>query len=370
MSNYIPVIPSTSKQQATLPYSERTSLFVSRKLRRVLLQATMGLAVLVVTVGIESADAEAQETENLVDLTWIDPAQAETDDPDFLIQGEYGVERGASKWGVQVVALGGGAFDGYLLEGGLPGAGWNPHQHRIKLSGKRRNEEIKFEHVDSDATAVIRDRTIQVFRKDELIAELPRIERKSPTLGAEPPEGAVVLFDGKSSDAWINGRVENGLLLNNDITSRQKFTSYLLHLEFRTPYKPYARKQRRGNSGIYHQGRYEIQVLDSFGLEGLKNECGGIYSIAAPLVNACLPPLAWQTFDTDFTSARFDEESEIIKHARMTVRLNGVLVQDEQQLPHTTAAAPVKTISAVPGPIFIQHHKNTVYYRNIWIVPK
>jgi hypothetical protein len=196
------------------------------------------------------------------------------------------------------------------------------------------------------------------------------VTRKSPTLGAKPPEGAVVLFDGKSADAWINGRVENGLLPNSDITTKQKFGDYKLHLEFRTPYKPYARGQQRGNSGVYHQGRYETQVLDSFGLEGRQNECGGIYSIADSRINMCFPPLAWQTYDVDFRAARFNNSGKLKKPARMTVRLNGVVIHEKQDLPKTTTAAPVKEITPDPGPIFIQHHGNPIYYRNIWIVPE
>ncbi len=316
-------------------------------------------------LGAQDDDASRK---NLARLTWLDPTQAAAEDPDFLVQGEYGSVKQPIKWGMQIVALGGGKFDGYLLEGGLPGAGWTPDKRRLKLSGERAKSELKLN--GDKFSAIVSDNRAQVYEKEERIAELPRLERSSPTLGAEPPENAVVLFDGTTADAWINGKVENGLLPNSNITTKQKFGSYSLHLEFRTPYKPYARNQQRGNSGVYHQGRYETQVLDSFGLEGRQNECGGIYSIAEPLTNACLPPLAWQTYDVDFRTASFDGGGELVKPARITVRLNGVLVHENQDLPHTTTAGPVKTIADEPGPIFIQHHNNPVYYRNVWIVPK
>jgi hypothetical protein len=326
----------------------------------------LGLTVIVLGISLGLLAAEKDKAK----LTWTDPNRAAAEDPDFSIQGEYGVAKKKQAWGVQVVALGGGQFDAYLLEDGLPGLGWDRKKARIKLSGTREGNAVQLVTADGSLSATIKDGRIAVRQSDKRITDLPHVTRKSPTLGAKPPEGAVVLFDGKSADAWINGRVENGLLPNSNITTKQKFGDYKLHLEFRTPYKPYARGQQRGNSGVYHQGRYETQVLDSFGLEGRQNECGGIYSIADSRINMCFPPLTWQTYDVDFTAARFNNRGELRKPARMTVRLNGVLIHEKQDLPKTTTAAPVKEITPDPGPIFIQHHGNPVYYRNIWIVPR
>lgn len=302
--------------------------------------------------------------------TWTDPNVAAAEDPDFTIQGEYGIAKQKQAWGVQVVALGNGQFDAYLLEDGLPGLGWTRKKARLKLSGTRQGRVVALATADGLVSATIKAGRIAVRQSDKRIADLPRVTRKSPTLGARPPDGALVLFDGKSAEAWINGRVENALLPNSDITTKQRFGDYRLHLEFRTPYKPYARGQGRGNSGVYHQGRYETQVLDSFGLEGRQNECGGIYSIAEPRINMCLPPLTWQTYDVEFRAARFDRGGKLRQRARMTVRLNGVVVHRDQELSKTTTAAPVREITPEPGPIFIQHHGNPVYYRNIWIVPQ
>jgi hypothetical protein len=135
------------------------------------------------------------------------------------------------------------------------------------------------------------------------------------------------------------------------------------------PYMPEARGQGRGNSGLYLQGRYEVQMLDSFGLEGKDNECGGLYKIAAPKVNMCLPPLTWQTYDVDFAAAKFDSEGKKTVNAMITVRHNGVVIHEDQELPDATHAAPNKEENK-PGPVYLQNHGNPVRYRNIWVKPK
>lgn len=264
-------------------------------------------------------------------------------DPDFALQGEY-VGEGI---GVQVVALGEGEFSVVTYPGGLPGAGW---------TGKDKQ-------------------TIDADREDVggLVAGLKRTERASPTLGAKPPKSAVVLFDGTKASLdkhWQQGaRMTDDGLLMQGCTSVDTFRDFTLHLEFRTPFMPKARGQGRGNSGVYYQGRYETQVLDSFGLEGLNNECGGIYSVAAPTVNMCLPPLSWQTYDAEFTAARYDEQGKKTSPAKLSVKLNGVLVHQNVEIPGPTTAAPFKE-SPEPGPVYLQDHGNPVRYRNIWIVPR
>ncbi len=197
------------------------------------------------------------------------------------------------------------------------------------------------------------------------LGTLKKVDRKSPTLGAKAPEGAIVLFDGTSADHFNGGKITMTDLLAADCETKEKFTDHKLHIEFRTPFKPAARGQARGNSGVYVQGRYECQVLDSFGLEGENNECGGIYSIAKPKVNACFPPLTWQTYDIDFTAARYENGNKV-KNARVTIKQNGIMIHDDLELTHGT---PGKNPEAdAPDVIYLQGHGNPVVYRNIWVV--
>lgn len=303
--------------------------------------------------------------------TWTDPELASKEDPDFAIQGEYGSTSAGASAGVQVVALGNGQFDGYVLQDGLPGLGWTREKSRTVLKGVREGDKISFTSADKKISATIAQSKLQLTGEDGKTSTLPRIERESPTLGARAPKDAIDLFDGMSAEQWENGKCENGLLLATGCTSKQHFGDYKLHLEFRTPYMPFARGQGRGNSGVYHSGRWETQILDSFGLEGKDNEAGGIYSVSKPLLNACLPPLSWQTYDVDFTAAKFDASGKRTAWPRITVKLNGVLVHDNQELPKdfTTAAPLSKPLTTPEGPIYLQNHGNPVVFRNIWIVP-
>ena len=201
---------------------------------------------------------------------------------------------------------------------------------------------------------------------------MKKINRKSPTLGKKAPKDAIVLFDGSNKKEFLGGRLdEKTRLLNTDgkdIRTVRKFSSYKLHLEFMLPYRPAARGQGRGNSGLYQIDMYENQILDSFGLEGLNNECGGIYSIKDSKVNACFPPLSWQTYDIDFTNAAA-KEGKKSKNARVTARLNGILIHDDFAIPRKTGGArPDK--EGTPGPIKLQGHGNPLQFRNIWIVER
>lgn len=303
--------------------------------------------------------------------TWTDPASALREDPDFAIQGEYRSAGTGAAMGAQVVALGNGRFDVYLLAGGLPGAGWEPGKSRTLLIGERKGGLVACADDSGKTTATIANGLLSLTTSDGSKHELPRIGRHSPTEGAKPPAGAVVLFDGTTADHWDQGKVENGYLLATGCTSKQRFGDYTFHAEFRTPYTPAARGQQRGNSGIYHSGRWETQILDSFGLDGKDNECGGIYSISKPRLNMCLQPLAWQTYDVEFTAAKFDATGKRTAWPRITVRLNGVGVHEGLELAKdfTTSAPITRPLDSPEGPVFLQNHGNPVVFRNLWIVP-
>src|SRR5262249_20371645 len=179
--------------------------------------------------------------------------------------------------------------------------------------------------------------------------------------------GAVVLFDGTSASAWQGGHLDDRHLLAAGCTSKQSFTNFQAHVEFLLPFKPLGRGQDRGNSGVYLQDRYEVQVLDSFGLKGENNECGGIYSQAKPAVNMCYPPLQWQTYDIEFKTARFDKDGKKTAPAVITVFHNGVKIHDNYELKGPTGGGQKE--SAEGGPLHLQGHGGQVQYRNIWVVP-
>jgi len=259
----------------------------------------------------------AAEKENKPNPTFLD---ANARGQDYADQGEY-----KNNWGaIQVIALGGGDFRAVTYRGGLPGDGWDT-EYKTEASGKRDGSTVMFSG-ENKFRADVEKGKITIITAEGGPFTMDKTERKSPTLGAKPPQGAVVLFDGTSADAWINGHMdEQGRhLLAAGTKSKQEFKDFTAHFEFLLPFKPYGRGQDRANSGVYVQDRYEIQVLDSFGLKGEDNECGGIYTLAKPSVNMCYPPLTWQTYDIDFIAAKYDDAGKKTKNAILTLKHNGV----------------------------------------------
>ncbi len=200
-----------------------------------------------------------------------------------------------------------------------------------------------------------------------------------------PPAGtvAVVLFSGnpdevamhwnrRGSDRPAGWQVRNGALVagGGDIASREQFADCQVHVEFRVPLMPDRRGQGRGNSGVYLLGRHEIQVLDSYdvAVPG-KGDCGALYGQAAALLNACRPPLRWQTYDILYRTPRTDPATgKVLERGRVTVLQNGIAVQNNQEVGGTTVAGLPDAGAAQPGPLLLQDHGCAVEYRNIWVV--
>ncbi|HVX14308.1 MAG TPA: DUF1080 domain-containing protein [Pirellulales bacterium] len=299
--------------------------------------------------------------------TFTDPKSA---GPDYEAQGEYTGEMSGEekkKVGVQVIALGEGKFRAVAYSGGLPGDGWKKGDHQHSVDGQRENGIVTFKGKEHEGR--IKDgKLVIVDASGKELGSLSKVERKSPTLGAKPPAGAVVLLDGTNANNFEGGRLTPEGWLQIGTRSKQAFGSCQLHIEFRTPFMPTAQGQARGNSGVYMQECYEFQVLDSFGLEGKNNECGGLYSAAEPKLNMCFPPLAWQTYDFDFTAPKFDADGKKTTNARVTLRHNGVVIYDDLEIPNLTPGG--RASEGATGPLMLQNHGNPVVFRNIWVVEK
>jgi hypothetical protein len=215
---------------------------------------------------------------------------------------------------------------------------------------------------------------------------LPLVEYKSGKVWPEPkvldpgppggpPADAVVLFDGKDLSAWTGGQqwqVADGVATvgKGSIETKQSFGDCQVHVEWATPEKVSGSGQGRGNSGVFLQGLYEVQILDSYdNTTYFDGQAGAIYKQAPPLVNVCRKPGEWQTFDIVFQGPRFDADGKLTRPAYLTVLQNGVLIQNHVELEGATAYdhAPFYTAHAARLPLMLQAHRNAVRYRNIWV---
>lgn len=207
-------------------------------------------------------------------------------------------------------------------------------------------------------------------------------EPKKVTPGKEnaAPSDAIVLFEGSNLNKWESAKggpaawtVENGAFTvkpeTGDIRTKQEFNDFQLHIEWRAPKEVKGEGQGRGNSGIFLQGLYEVQVLDSYNNRTYANgQAGSIYKQAMPLVNPTRPPGEWQSYDIMYTAPRFMEDGSVESKAYVTVVLNGVLVQNHTEIQGPTVYIGEPEYKAHgPGPIQLQDHGDKVSYRNIWI---
>jgi len=202
----------------------------------------------------------------------------------------------------------------------------------------------------------------------------------------QPPSDAIVLFAGKNAAEWAyrDGRaaqwpVIDGALVSKsgtgNIYTKRRFGSAQIHVEFATPDMPNAHGQARANSGVYLQGRYEIQILDSFHNPTYSNgSAGALYGQYAPLVNVSRPPNQWQYYDIVFRAPKCGPDRQIATPGTVTVLYNGVLVQDHVTIRGRTTSSD-ETDPCEDGPLMLQDHfhpdvKETfMQFRNIWIRP-
>ncbi len=326
----------------------------------------MKLPLLLTVLAAATVVAFAADPAKPKPATYLTEAEARAAGPDFDLQGEY-ADAGL---GAQIIALGDSKFRLVLHRGGLPGAGWDKSA-KAEVEGVLDGSKAVFNGGEGRPSAELAGGWLTGTDGRGAKFKLVKVFRQSPTLFAKAPAGAVVLFDGSDCDAFAGGHFDElgrKLLASGSRTKRADFQDYSLHVEFLLPFKPLGRGQDRANSGVYMQDRYEVQVLDSFGLKGESNECGGIYSKTRPDVNMCLPPLVWQTYDIDFTAAKYDGEGKKTQNAVITVKQNGVLIHDRVEIAGPTGGG--KKEDPTGGAIQLQGHGNPVFYRNVWIVPK
>lgn len=209
---------------------------------------------------------------------------------------------------------------------------------------------------------------------------------------SDAPSDAIILFDGKNLDQWITQRdgspakwgVADGILTvkkrTGSIQTKQSFTNYQLHIEWRIPTEITGSGQARGNSGVFlaslgkgDEG-YELQILDNYKNDTYVNgQAGSIYKQLIPLVNANRPPGDWQVYDVLWTAPTFNEDGSVKTQANVTVFFNGVVVQNHSVLTGETKYIGKPTYTRHgPAPIMLQDHGDpspAISYRNIWIRP-
>jgi len=200
-----------------------------------------------------------------------------------------------------------------------------------------------------------------------------------PDLPALAPKGAKVLFDGTNLSAWkqkdgkgaawklVDGAAEV-VPGTSDLVTNDSFADGLYHVEFMTPSMPAETGQARGNSGVYLQGRYEVQVLDSYGLQLGLGDCGSIYGKKIAAVNASRKPERWQSYDIEFKAPRFDAAGKKTANARLSVWHNGMQIHDDVEVDGPTTGGGEQ--ESASGPLLLQDHGNPVRYRDVWVLPR
>ncbi len=307
-----------------------------------------------------------------------DPAKADPIMGDY--EGSYKVDELSSAPAQgRVVGLGGGAYRVMLMAEPLHEGDWPTI---ITLDGQKLRDEIIVvgKSMGRDWIGTIKDGAMSVYIPHIWGGsfELNQVRRESPTLGLKPPAGAVVLlgYDPANPrppalDAWRNknwGVSVDGAMVaaNGNQSTVQEFGDCRMHVEFNVPYAPAMAAQGRGNSGVYLQERYEIQILDSYGMAAAAGDCGALYRWAGTRMDAQYPPLSWQTLDIVFRAPRLDAQGNVVEYPRMTVDLNGKRVHTNVELRDGTGGH--KEGFVARDTIRLQDHGHAVRFRNMWLV--
>ncbi|RFC45455.1 MAG: protein of unknown function (DUF1080) [Verrucomicrobia bacterium] len=328
---------------------------------------------------------------------------------ELKFQGEYVGKDGEKSVGAQVVARGGKSFHALVLDGGLPGEGWNGETYGLLESGVLSDGRAEFRSPTDEGVSAVLDENGLTLKRGGRLIRLQRVERKSATLGQQPPAGAIVLFGGASPnmDAFeerkdIEGMTAptmfEGHMLAGAVTKRQ-FRDYRLHVEFMTDWEPQNIPWRRADAGIYMLSRYEVAIGDSFGFDfdlsgatsphrgrllderstsskfpvakntNAPRVCGSVFTYPSKVPNSCLPPLVWQTLDIEFTAPRFDANGKKTSKAELSVDLNGHKTVERQEVNGPTPHG-FKGPETSDGPIWFEAFGRRVLYRNIWVLER
>ncbi len=287
------------------------------------------------------------------------------------------------KWTDELGVLGRWQKDGFTLdliaypENTFLGALTDPEGKRQKLLGILKSRQLFLYGPTASGMAEKSEMLLKLQGKTDKPIVLERVT-VGKTNTFPKPEKAITLFDGTDLDAFektswkilSDGSLQSSPRTGN-LKTKEDFGDVRLYLEFREALNTATVGQRRGNSGVILMGAYEVQLLDSFGLEAQPNDCGAIYSIAAPKVNASAPPLEWQSYLIEFHAPRFDAEGKKTANAKFSVWHNGTLIQENTEAPRLTGASPDKPSPrpepSKPEALIIQDHGNTLQYRNMWI---
>ena len=354
-----------------------------------------------------AAKAPAQPLDKTAEAAAKKLFDAQTIGVELKLQGEYVGKDRDKQVGIQVVARGDKSFHALVLEGGLPGDGWDGGRYGLLESGPLSDAKVEFRSPRDDGANGNLDENGLTFKRGTQKILLKRVERKSPTLGKQPPEGAIVLFGGPKPnvDAFeerkdIEGMTVplmfDGNLMAGAVT-KQKFREYTMHVEFMTGWEPQNIPWRRADAGIYMLARYEVAIGDSFGFDfdlsgavspnrpklvddksktskfpPAKNKsdprvCGSVFTYPSKVPNSCLPPLVWQTLDIDFKAPRFDDNGKKTSKAVISVKLNGYQTVDKLEVNGPTPHG-FKGPETADGPIWFEAFGRRVLYRNIWLV--